>query len=110
MEHREIKTLFLSQLNSDFDEQTIQSTFEDYPEIKVNVIPSKDGSRVAFVEFKTEEEAKDVLAKLTKSGLTINGSEASFEMARSKSHPDSKLGKRMRSVYVSNISYETEQT
>jgi RNA recognition motif-containing protein len=62
------------------------------------------------VEFKTEEEAKDAHAKLTESGLSINGSKVRFEMARSKSHPLSREGKIPRTVLVYNITLEAEES
>jgi RNA recognition motif-containing protein len=62
------------------------------------------------VLFNTEEEAKDVLAKLTESGLTINGSKVIFEMDRDPSHPLRNEGKRLRTVVVLNVCYESEES
>ena len=59
----------------------------------------------AFIEFAEHDQAKAAVEK----PVSVGGQNLTADFAWSKDHPNSKLGKVMRTVYVGNLDFNTEE-
>ena len=62
---------------------------------------------MGFVDFENAEEATAAV-DATSEGVSIDGNHVNVQLARPKNHIDSAAGRRLRTVYVGNLDFNTE--
>ena len=104
-----LRTIILSNIGQDSTSDSIRSQFERFGSVvNVNILRhnKENISDKAFVEFEEASTANSAVEELGESGVNIDDADVTVGKLRDRNHPQSKEGRRLRTVYVRNIQHD----